>query len=218
MAKERQASLGPNSKETPPVEIEMESEDENEGPTKSPLIESAREKDVLRWEHKLLWLIHTVSATGGLWVTTGYWSLLFDNDSVNANKITKHALNSVFMLIDTCLSSIPVRLVHWLYPLLYFVVYLAFSLIYWQLGGTNIHGKPYIYSALNYDDFKAKIGGLLVVFLLLVLPLLHLFLFGITKLRDYLHKKYNDRSVWTTTTTSFICMTITTYYSIAKAT
>ena len=187
---ERQASPSPKSREAPPVEIEMGSGDEDEGPT-----ESAREQDALRWEHKLLWLIHIISATGGLWVTAGYWSVLFDNDSVNANNITKHALNSVFMLIDTCLSSIPVRLVHWVYALLYFVVYLAFSVIYWQLGGTNLQGKPYIYGALNYSDFKSKIGGLLVVFLLLVLPLLHLFLLGVAKLRDYLHKKYNDRSI-----------------------
>lgn len=178
------------STEKPGVEILMGSEDELDEPEKS-----AREKYTLRWEHKTLWLLHIISATGGLWITAGYWTVLVGDDVIDANNITKHLLNSVFMLIDTCLSCIPVRLVHWLYALLYFAVYIAFSLIYWQLGGTNIEGKPYIYKALDYNDFSPIFGGLLVVFLLVVLPLLHLFLLGLTKLRDYIHKKYNDKSI-----------------------
>lgn len=179
------------STEKPGVEILMGSEDELDEPEKS-----AREKYTLRWEHKTLWLLHIISATGGLWITAGYWTVLVGDDVIDANNITKHLLNSVFMLIDTCLSCIPVRLVHWLYALLYFAVYIAFSLIYWQLGGTNIEGKPYIYKALDYNDFSPIFGGLLVVFLLVVLPFLHLFLLGLTKLRDYIHKKPdNDKSI-----------------------
>ena len=190
LKKKREAAPSPKSKETPVVEIEMGSGDEDDD-----LVDSAGEKDALRFEHKLFWLIYVISATGGLWVTVGYWTVLVGDDIIDANNITKHALNSVFMLIDTCLCSIPVRLVHWLYALLYFAVYLAFSVIYWQLGGTNIQGKPYIYGALNYSDFKTKIGILLVVFLLVVLQILQLVLFGVTKLRDHLHKKYNDKSI-----------------------
>lgn len=178
-----------NDKETSESEdgIEMKIYDVDDDPAMG-----AHERDALRLEHKLLWLMHTISATGGLWVTVWYWSVLLEDGKVNSNNITKEALNSVFMLVDTCLSSIPVRLGHWLYALLYFGVYLLFSVFYRLLGGTNSQGEPYIYSILNYDNFKAKIGGLLVVCLLLGLPLLHLFVFGVTKLRDYLHKKYND--------------------------
>lgn len=154
--------------------------------------ESAGEKDALRWHHKLLWLLFIISATGGLWVTAGYWSVLVGDDVVDANNITKHLLNSVFMVIDTLLSCIPIRLVHWLYAFLYFVVYIGFSLIYWAAGGTNNKGEPFIYKALDYNDFSPKIGGLLVVFLFIVLPILHLILFGLTKLRDYLDRRRNN--------------------------
>ena len=191
LEKERDVGSSPKGQEIPMVEFEMDSGDEDDDPSND-----ACEKDVLRLEHKLLWLMHVISANGGLFVTAGYWTVLFEDHALDANSITKHVLNSVFMLIDTCLSSVPVRLVHWLYALLYFAVYLLFSVIYWQLGGTNIQGKPYIYSALNYDDFKAKAGGLLVAFLLLALPLLQLFLFGVTKLRDHLHKKCNGKSTY----------------------
>jgi len=152
--------------------------------------EESREKDALRFHHKLLWFLYVISATAGVWITAGYWTVLVGDDPIDANNITKHALNSVFMVIDTCLSSIPIRLYHSIYPLLYLVIYIVFSVIYWLLDGTNIQGEPFIYEALNYSDFDPTIGGLLVVFLLVVLPILHLILFGITKLRDYLHRKY----------------------------
>ena len=153
--------------------------------------EEAREKDALRFHHKLLWFLYVISATAGVWITAGYWTVLVGDDPIDANNITKHALNSVFMVIDTCLSSVPIRLFHSIYPFLYLVVYIVFSIIYWLLDGTNIQGDPFIYKALNYNDFDPTIGGLLAVFLLVVLPILHLILFGITKLRDHLHKKYN---------------------------
>ena len=174
-------------RDEPTVEIEMVPAEDSYGAID---LEVDREKDGLRLHHKFLWFIYEISATGGLWITTGYWSVLIGSDPIDANNITKHALNSVFMVIDTCLSSIPIRLLHSLYVLLYLLIYIAFSVFYWLAGGTNVEGKPYIYAALNYDDFSPTFGGLLVVFLLLVLPLLHLILFGITKLRDHLHRKY----------------------------
>lgn len=143
------------------------------------------EEDTLRFQHKLMWLLYVLSANGGLLVTVGYWTVLFEeSEPVDANNITKHALNSVFMLTDTFLSSIPVRLFHFIYPLLYIIIYLAFTVVYWLLGGTNIEGQPYIYSLLNYNDYDASTGCLVGFFLLVVQPVLQLILFGSTKLRD----------------------------------
>ena len=150
--------------------------------------EAAREKDDLRFHHKLLWFLYVISATAGVWITAGYWTVLVEDDPIDANNITRHALNSVFMVIDIWLSAIPFRLFHSIYPFLYLVIYIAFTVIYWLLGGTNTEGDPFIYEALNYNDFDPIFGGLLVVFLLVVLPILHLILFGITKLRDHLHR------------------------------
>ena len=152
--------------------------------------EDAGEKDALQFHHKSLWFFHVIALTAGVWVTAGYWSMLAGSDPIDANNITKHALNSVFMVIDLWLSAIPVRLFHSLYALLYLLIYIAFSVFYWLLGGTNIEGQPYIYKSLDYNDFKPTIGDLLAVFLLVVLPVLQLILFGITKLRDHLHRKY----------------------------
>ena len=169
--------------------LEIEMEPDNYGAVDQDS-EEASEKDALQCHLKFFWFIHVIAATAGLFVTAGYWSVLAGDDPVDANNITKHALNSVFMVIDTCLSSIPVRLLHSLYAFLYILIYLVFSIIYWLLCGTDNQGNTYIYKSLDYDNFKPTVGGQLVVFLLVVLPVLHLILFGITKLRDYLHRKY----------------------------
>ena len=159
--------------------------DQNENTT-----EEAREEDALQLPQKIFWLLYIISASAGLLITAGYWTVLFEDEPIDANNITKHALNSVFMVIDTFLSSIPVRLFHSVYPLLYIIVYLAFTVIYWQLGGTNIHGQPYIYKLLDYNNFEASTGCIIGFFLLLVQPVLQLILFGLVKLRDHLRPKH----------------------------
>lgn len=189
-------STNGNVNEGTSVDVEMETGDENEKNVKSgdaTATEEAREEDVLRFRHKLLWLLHIISTNGGLLVTVGYWTVLYEDDEpIDANNITKHALNSVFMLIDTFLCSIPVRLFHFIYPLLYIIIYLGFTVVYWVLGGTNIQGNPYIYKLLDYDNYEASTGCLVGFFLLVVQPVLQLLLFGFVKLRDCLGGKSNN--------------------------
>ena len=166
--------------------VEMGSGDDNANQNEKTTTE-AREEDALRLPQKIFWLLYIISANAGLLVTAGYWTVLFEEDEpVDANNITKHALNSVFMVIDTFLSSIPIRLFHSVYPLLYIIVYLAFTVFYWQLGGTNLQGQPYIYKLLDYNNFEASTGCIIGFFLLLVQPVLQLMLFGLVKLRDHL--------------------------------
>ena len=153
----------------------------------------AREEDVLRLPQKISWLFYVISANNSLLITAGYWTLriLFEVDEpIDANNITKHTLNSVFMLIDTFLSSIPVRLFHSVYPLLYVIVYIAFTFVYWQLGGTNYEGEPYIYSLLDYNNFDSSTGCIIAFSLLLIQPVLQLMLLGLVKLRDRLRPKH----------------------------
>lgn len=177
--------VSPSTNET--QEVEMGSGDDSAIQNEKTKTEEAREEDVLRLPQKIFWLLYIISANAGLLVTAGYWTVLFEEDEpVDANNITKHALNSVFMVIDTFLSSIPVRLFHSVYPLQYIIVYFTFTVIYWQLGGTNNQGQPYIYSLLDYNNFQASTGCIIGFFLLLVQPVLQLILFGLVKLRDHL--------------------------------
>ena len=91
--------------------------------------DDASEKDALLCHHKLFWFFHVIAATTGFSITVVFWSVLKDepDNPVDANSITKHALSSVFMVIDTSLSAIPVRLMHYLYAFLYILIYIVFT-------------------------------------------------------------------------------------------
>ena len=180
--KQKETASGPDKRS---VAIEMGPLDDNYGTIDHE--SEAGERDALRFHHKIFWLLYIISANAGLLVTAGYWTLLYEDDEpIDANNITKHALNSVFMLIDTFLSSIPARLFHSVYPLLYTIIYLAFTVAYWQLGGTNLQENPYIYKLLDYDNIQPSTGCLVGFFLLVVQPILQLILFGLVKFRDHL--------------------------------
>lgn len=190
----RAARPSTNEKREPGVEIEMGSGDENANRYDA-ATEEAREEDALRIHHKMLWFLYIISANAGLVVTAGYWpwSVIYEDDEpIDVNNITKHALNTVFILIDTFLSSVPVRLFHSVYPMLYMVVYMSFTVAYWQLGGTNLKGEPFIYTLLDYDNFEASTGVIIAAYLLLGQPILQLILFGFVKIRDCLRGRQEN--------------------------
>ena len=93
-----------------------------------------------------------------------------------------HGVNAVYVLVDLFITGIPVRLYHVIYPMLFSLIYLIFSLVYVYSGGTNPDGDNFIYDALN---FKTDLPSALLVLLLLVCLMLLiqgiLFLLFLTK-------------------------------------
>jgi hypothetical protein len=115
-----------------------------------------------------VWFLREVLIIGALSVTVLYWGLIFpilgNTDVVDVHL---HAVNSLLVLLDVLLCPLPVFVKHCWAPLLYLVVYLFFSVLYWGLGGTNAQGEDYIYPPLDYDKpLKASLS-VLVTFLLL---------------------------------------------------
>ena len=138
------------------------------------------------WYHKVSWMLYIISANNSLVVTVVYWTLLYTGFQVREADVAFHLLNSVFMLTETCLSSIPVQLVHVVYAMLYGVLYLLFSVVYWLLGGTNDSGDKFIYPILNYESEPYAAVVLAVLYGLVGLPLAQLINFGFFRLRCYL--------------------------------
>jgi len=67
----------------------------------------------MAWFHEALWVIYNIAAVAALLVTLTFWSLLFRLVSnLRALTVVVHGMNSVLMISDTVLSSIPVRLFH----------------------------------------------------------------------------------------------------------
>lgn len=57
------------------------------------------------------------------------------------------------------LTRFPFRLLHFLYPVAFGVVYTFFTALYYSFGGTNQYGDAYIYSILDWS----KTGRTLVI-------------------------------------------------------
>ena len=144
------------------------------------------------WYHKVSWLFFIIAANNSLPVTVVYWTLLYTGFHVGEIDITFHLLNSVFMLTETCLSSIPVRIFHMVYAMLYGILYVLFSVVYWLLGGTNDSGDRFIYPILDYGGEPYTAVVLVVLFGVVGLPVAQLVHFGLFKLRSYLRTLLNS--------------------------
>lgn len=101
---------------------------------------------------------------------------------------TTHGINAVFVLVDMMISRTPIRMLHLFHCTCMGSVYLLFSYVYHLAGGTNHKGEPYIYKPLDYaNNFRMAISTGLVC-LLLVLPLIHCWIFFLYRFRLFIHR------------------------------
>ena len=93
----------------------------------------------MRWFHKALWVIYNIASVAAILVTISFWSIIYRtlNNQISVITVIIHAVNSIVIVSDTMLRSIPVRLFHVVYPMLYSITYALFTVVYWACGGTN---------------------------------------------------------------------------------
>lgn len=81
---------------------------------------------------KLVWVFYNVASLGCFLVTIIFWTMLYphlphmDSKNILIN-FQLHAVTSIIIIIEHCLSAIPVRLYHVVYGLSYGIIYVAFS-------------------------------------------------------------------------------------------
>ncbi|KAL7833184.1 hypothetical protein SRHO_G00302020 [Serrasalmus rhombeus] len=134
----------------------------------------------------LQWFLHAVVGSFSLCVSFLYWILSYPSSQhvLTAFNINLHLINSVQTILDVLLSSTPVHLYHYLYALLAAALYVAFVVIYWLAGCTNLSGRPYIYSILDFGGRPLVAASVTLAVCLLGLPALHFFLWNLQLLRE----------------------------------
>ena len=152
------------------------------------------QEDQLLAQYKLFWFLYNISASVGLMISIGYWLVIFNGEPVDVRNVTKLVLNFVFLIIETMISNVPVRLYHAVYSITYAALYVVFTVIYWAAMGSNIDGKPYIYRTLDWNNISTKTVILIIMFLVLVIPLNQLLFYGLYKFRSWLETKFNVKS------------------------
>ena len=102
--------------------------------------------------------------------------------------VATHAVNSVYVICDVCVTGIPVRMLHFYQPLLYGIAYSVFTVIYWKAEGTNWDGENYIYSVLDYSKEPTTAATWLAI-LLVGTVICHMLMYGVFRLRVYLYSR-----------------------------
>ncbi|KAL9959912.1 hypothetical protein ACROYT_G033288 [Oculina patagonica] len=144
--------------------------------------------------HQALWVIYNIAANTALLITATNWD--YSGFEVDGLIVTTQILNTVFILLETLLGTVPVRLFHVIYPMLFTVVYIMFSVIYWADKGTNTLGQPFIYSVFDYSGNPSRSIGSILGFFFLGHPLAQLVLFLVIRVRCWLRRKFSKKLIW----------------------
>lgn len=143
---------------------------------------------LLLWYEKIAWFLWIISANSALLVTIEYWILIF-TPPTSFLDISFHALNSVFTLTELIFGKIPVRILHWIYALMFAAIYAVFTIIYWAAGGENSNGDPFIYKILDYENgAPGSLTAMLLCSVFLATAFVQFILFGLYQLRVWLDK------------------------------
>ena len=113
----------------------------------------------------------------------------FASNLANPINIQEHAINYILLLIDLFVNNIPLRLMHFVYPIGYGLVYTLFTVMLWAAGVT-----PSVYGVLtdwgNYPGIAALVT---LILSFIVSPLFHvLWHFWLYHLRAGIAKRCCD--------------------------
>lgn len=153
----------------------------------------------LKGHHKAMWIIYETGASVAVVITLLYWSLLSGGNLTGVYlglDITTHALNSFFLLIEVAITSLPIRVLHVIYPVCFAFIYMIFTVIYWAGEGTDaIYNKRFVYPILDYSNSPGLAVGLFLGAALVAVPLVHVCIFyGLYRLREFVvTKRRRDR-------------------------
>lgn len=101
-----------------------------------------------------------------------------------------HAVTIIYLIVDSALVAIPIRILHIYQSMILGVIYVIFSIIYDVSGGSNMLGKPYIYSPIDYSEKPGIAAAYVLVILFIGIPIVHLIFYGLYSLRIYLFRKF----------------------------
>ena len=148
----------------------------------------------LSWLTKLVWVLYNIASNACILVTLAFWILLYPGMHLSGEplmtNIQLHGITSVIVLIEICITAVPIRLPHFIYTLLYGILYIVFSGIYYAVDHKHVL-YPHV---LDWSE-PGRTAVVLVLAAFVALPLIQLFLFGISKLRLFIFDKCNPEQL-----------------------
>ena len=109
--------------------------------------------------HKIQWFLFNITANINFIVTIIYWSVLYRSSrGLTFEDFNFHATPCILTTLDLCVTALPVRLLHVVYPAGFGIAYVTMTLIFWAAGGTP--NRP-IYPFLDYENKPGVAAGLI---------------------------------------------------------
>ncbi len=143
--------------------------------------------------NKIAWVCFTNVAVTAPLVTTGYYSFVEMEPGAwtDLGDLHRHLINTVIVIIDIIMLMYKINIVHFFYLVLYFVLYVCLTYIYWFIDPS----KNIIYKQLNYSHTK-----LFSTFLFLILSIscsffFHMFHFFLCFFKSNLRRQYNNHAI-----------------------
>lgn len=176
---------------SPESELDMEEDHKKEEPT--PL---AVQVDKITWYMKLSWMLYDIICITAPVVSVVYFTTIYPKiknrygpSGISLEDLNVHGINSVIVLVEMCLTSYPVRLLHALYPVMYGFAYVVFSLSYWS--SDPVHNVLYP----GVLDWNSPGKAIMVVLALafIGIPFLQLIHFGFYQLKLLVFRKLYGR-------------------------
>ncbi|XP_067683873.1 protein rolling stone-like [Haliotis asinina] len=151
--------------------------------SKSPDLSETQDLNTTPWYSKISWILANITSDTCIIVTSIYFAALYDPSSgMTLSNLNVHGLNTVFVIVDTFISARPVRILHFIYTLIYAVAYIIFSLIYWATDRAIIYKN-----ILDWSTPGSTVGILIGISVLVFL--LQFIYFGLYQLRLYIYRK-----------------------------
>ena len=145
-----------------------------------------RGNDATTWYQKVQWVFFYFGAELAVVVVILYWALIYNGGAVDGVNANTHLVNGIIGLIDIFFSGVPVRILHFIYGVAFGATYVVFTGIYHAANGTNVQGDPYIYDVIDYGNNPGSATGWVLGVVFVLLPLVHLMVFGLYTIRFWL--------------------------------
>lgn len=121
------------------------------------------------------WFLHSITLNLSILVSVMYFLLIYkpEVDVLGFTNISRHVLNSIFILTEFSLNSIHVKFVHVVYGLVLAVIYVFYTIVFWYVVPPP---DNYIYDLINWDHpgkslkliFMLMCAAVVVKFMLVV--------------------------------------------------
>ena len=142
------------------------------------------------WYLRVTWCLYEISLGSCLVLTLFYWAVAYDG-KFSDTKFNNNALNTIIFLLDIMLSKVPIRVLHGLYPLLFFVTYIIFNVLYCIYGQSFPTSGRHIYPFLDWHRPLLPVTAIIVVGLV-VFPSVQFVWYSLYQFRLYLWKRYGQ--------------------------